>query len=106
MNANEKEALRDLAPFLDGQGRLTQMPAKHKKKLLALWYLAGKIAPERPYTEAEINDLLDDWATFHDHATLRRELYTKHLLNRTADCTRYWREPEFPALEEFISHYV
>ena len=46
----EKE-LSDLMPFLDSNGRLIQMPAKHKKKLMALWYLAGKIDAERKYTE-------------------------------------------------------
>ena len=55
-----KRSASELAPFLDEQGRLTAFPAKHRKKLLALWYLAEKIEPERRYTEAQINDLLDD----------------------------------------------
>ncbi len=101
----EKE-LSDLMPFLDGSGRLTQMPAKHKKKLMALWYLAGKIEDRRKYTELEMNDLLDEWTIFHDHATLRREMYNKHLLNRTADCKFYWRETEIPTLRDFIASYV
>lgn len=29
-----------IAPFLDSNGRLTVLPAKHKKKLAALWCLA------------------------------------------------------------------
>lgn len=33
----------------------------------------------------EISDLLDERSTFHDPATLRRELFNKHLLNRTED---------------------
>lgn len=32
--------LSELRPFLDTQGRLTALPAKNKKKLAALWYLA------------------------------------------------------------------
>ena len=35
--------LSDLSPFLDQNARLLAFPAKHKKKLLALWYLAGKL---------------------------------------------------------------
>ena len=101
----EKE-ISKLIPFLDSDGRLTQMPAKHKKKLTALWYLAEKIDPERQYTEPEINDLLDQWTLFHDPATLRRELYNKRLLNRTADCSRYWKAESIPTLEEFIEKYV
>lgn len=38
--------------FLGGQGRLTAFPAKNKKKLEALWYLAQKFQPDRVYTEA------------------------------------------------------
>ena len=32
-----------------------------------------------------MNALLDAWTCFHDPATLRRELYNKRLLNRTAE---------------------
>lgn len=41
MNIND--ALSALPPFFDPDGRLLSLPAKHKKKLLALWYLAGKL---------------------------------------------------------------
>lgn len=50
----------DLKPFLDENLRLTAIPAKNKKKLSALYYLAEKIEPYRDYTEPEINDILDD----------------------------------------------
>ena len=102
----EKNELSELRPFLDEQGRLTAIPAKHWKKLLALWYLAGKINAGRQYTEPEINDLLDEWALPRDHASLRRELYNRRLLNRTADCSRYWRAESIPPLAEFIRSYV
>ncbi len=99
-------ALSELAPFLDKQGRLTALPAKNKKKLLAIWYLSGKIEIGRQYTEGEINDLLDDWTTFRDHATLRRELYNKFLLNRSQDGRLYWKEREAPTLTEFVAKYI
>ena len=70
----------ELTPFLDGDERLRSFPAKHKKKLLALWYLAGKVEAGRQYTEAELNELLNAWTLFHDPATLRRELYNKRLI--------------------------
>ena len=101
----EKE-ISDLTPFLDSDGRLTQMPAKHKKKLIALWYLAEKIESGQQYTEQEINGLLNEWTLFHDPATLRRELYNKLLLNRTPDCNRYWKAENIPGLKEFIEKYV
>lgn len=100
------DRFKGIQQFLDSQGRLTALPAKYKKKLVAIWYLAGKIDTGRQYTEAQINDLLDEWAVLHDHATLRRELYNKHLLNRTADCKLYWKETEIPPLEDFIANYV
>ena len=75
----EDNILPDLKPFLDENLRLTAIPAKNKKKLSALYYLAGKIEPNRDYTEPEINDILDDWTCFHDPATLRRELFTRDL---------------------------
>lgn len=95
-----------IAPFLDGQGRLTAFPAKNKKKLAVLWYLAQKVQPKQEYTESEINDILDEWTTFHDPATLRRELYNKHLLGRTPDCKSYWKEAEIPSVADFISRYL
>lgn len=97
---------RALAPFLDHKGRLTAFPAKNKKKLMALWYLSQKIKAGRKYTEAEINDFLDEQTTFHDPATLRRELYNKHLLDRTADCKLYWKDQVIPSIEDFISQYT
>ena len=96
----------ELLPFLDEEGRLTALPAKHKKKLAAIWYLAEKIESGRKYTESQINDLLDEWTLFHDPATLRRELYNKMLLNRTADCSCYWKAEEIPTFEDFIKKYI
>lgn len=93
----------ELAPFLDPQGRLTALPAKNRKKRMALWYLAQKIQPGQTYNEAEINGLLDEWTTFHDPATLRRELYNRHLIDRTGDGSRYWKEAEFATLEDFLA---
>ena len=100
------EISRDLLPFLGKNGRLISLPAKHKKKLLALWYLAWKLDAGRRYTESEINDLLDTWTLFHDPATLRRELYNQQLLNRAVDGSGYWRAEEIPALEAFVESRI
>ncbi len=101
-----EHALAELSSFLTPDGRLTALPAKHKKKLAALWYLAGKLDAGRQYTEPDINDLLDAWTLFHDPATLRRELYNKRLLDRSADCSRYWRAETLPSLTDFISAHI
>ena len=49
----------ELRPFLDEQGRLTAFPAKRKKKLMALEYLASKLTVGETYTEDSLGDLLD-----------------------------------------------
>ena len=103
---NVEPFLQDLSPFLDDKGRLITFPAKYKKKLIALWYLAGKIETNRQYTESEINTLLDEWTLFHDPATLRRELCNKCLLNRTQDCRNYQKADNILLFDEFINKYV
>lgn len=100
-----EEELSGLRPFLDADGRLTALPAKHKKKLEALWYLVEKVEAGRQYTESEINGLLDAWTLFHDSATLRRELFNKRLLNRTPDGGCYWKAETVPPLREFVESH-
>ena len=102
---NMEEIAFELRPFLNKQGQLISLPAKNKKKLLAIWYLAERIPARRTFTEAEINDVIDDQTTFRDHATLRRELYNHHLLDRTNDGKTYWKEETELTLPEFLAKY-
>ena len=74
-----------LRNFLDGNGKLTVFPAKRKMKLYCLFYLAQRLERERNYTEQEINNILLDWHTFADPATLRRELYDYGFFDRSRD---------------------
>ena len=76
------EAKRQLKGLLDGDGKLTGFPARRKKKLYALFYLAQKLEPERDYSERELGEALRTWHTFDDPATLRRELYDAFFLDR------------------------
>ena len=94
---------RELQPFLNEKGQLTHLPAKRKKQLAALYYLSSKFAEGQDYTEAQVNDLLDCWTTFHDPATLRREMYNRYFLNRTNDGKRYWKAESLPALETLLN---
>lgn len=102
---NMAEIAFELRPFLNEQGQLISLPAKNQKKLLAIWYLAERIPARRAFTEAEINDAIDDQTTFRDHATLRRELYNHHLLDRTNDGKTYWKEETELTLPEFLAKY-
>ena len=97
---DDSSLLRLIQPFLNGKMQLTAFPAKNRKNL------AGKLEPDRRYSEAELNDLLDAWSTFHDPATLRRELYNKKLVERTDNGAEYWRCESIPALDEFTAKYI
>lgn len=98
--------LRELKPFINEEGQLTSYPAKYKKKLMALWYLADKIDTGREYSEPEINSLINSYHTFGDQATLRRELIDKGLLLRSADCSRYWAEENDDTFEAFMQRFI
>lgn len=84
--------MRDpLAPFLTPDGLLKQMPRKAAARHAALDRLAAHFDHARPYSEAEVNDILAAHHTFGDHALLRRELYDRHDLTRTANGRTYHR---------------
>ena len=89
-----------LRNFLAEDGKLTAFPAKRKMKLYTLFYLARKFQAEKDYTEREVNDLLLDWHSFADPATLRRELYEYHFLDRSRDGKVYRLAPKQPTPEE------
>lgn len=78
---------RVLATFLDDDGRLTQMPAKHRKRLVVLDHIARTFEPGARYTELEVNAMV---RAFHDDvAMVRRYLVDAQFLSR-ADGV-YWR---------------
>jgi hypothetical protein len=78
---------RVLANFLDSDGRLRTIPAKHSKLLVVLDHLAQEFEPGRTYPEPEVNQIL---AGFHaDVAALRRYLVDDGFLTR--EHSVYWR---------------
>ena len=89
-----------LRNFLDANGKLTAFPAKRKMKLYALLYLSQKIPTDTDFTEREINDILLDWHTFADPATLRRELYDYRFLDRSRDGKVYRLAEPQPTVAE------
>ena len=78
-----------LRNFLNTDGKLVSFPAKRKMKLYSLLYLVQKIPADTDLSEREINDILLDWHTFADPATLRRELYDYRFLDRSRDGKTY-----------------
>lgn len=97
--------INELKGCLSPDGKLTRLPARRRKKLAALIWLAEQIPPEGRYTEREFNEVLNRLHTFGDPATLRRELYDFYLIDRNADGTDYRVNPERPSLEELTERY-
>jgi hypothetical protein len=63
------------------RGRLTQIPAQHKKQQIILERLVEEFEPDREYAEREVNQILVE---FHDDvAALRRGLVGHRLMERT-----------------------
>lgn len=77
--------------FLDGHGKIKNLPAQAAKRTAVLAYLAEKFEAERDYTEKEINAILIEWHTFEDYFILRRELVEHGFLARTRDGAKYWK---------------
>lgn len=72
------------------QGRIKQIPAQQKKRLVLLERLVEEFEPGRRYTELEVNHILLD---FHeDVATLRRAMIEHRLMARERGI--YWRLAE------------
>lgn len=68
-----------LATFVR-DGRIVRLPAQRSKHLVILRWLAEQFAPDRAYSEPEVNELLGRHG--EDHATLRRYLVNWGLVTR------------------------
>ncbi len=86
--------MTDISAYLDSEGRITHWPARKKNaaRIALREYLASKISTLFTMNELAINDLLNRWHTFGDHAFLRRDLVGHGLIKRDLEGTAYWRE--------------
>lgn len=75
-----------LRNFVDGDGRITALPARAGKRRLVLEYVAGRFEADREYREREVNGLL--LSVYDDVATLRRYLVDEGLLERESGIYR------------------
>ncbi len=69
-----------IANFLDADGKLTHIPAQRKKRYAVLAWLVRKFEEGRSYSEAEVNELLQQY--HWDSATLRREFIGYRMMER------------------------
>jgi hypothetical protein len=75
-DASEQKTLRDFVK----DGRLIEIPASRKKRLVILGWLATHFEPDTDLPERDVNDIL---ARYHpDFATLRRDLVDYGFLTR------------------------
>lgn len=83
--------------YLDADGRVMRFPISKKNRKdqpYILEYLSEKFEIDKVYTEHEVNDILKQWHTFGDWALLRREMFDRGYINRSQDCSAYWRTPK------------
>lgn len=83
----EREKVFDI--FLDENGKAVQIPKKEKKRIILLQRLAENFAPEKQYTEKQVNEIISEM--FEDFVTIRRYLIEYGILGRTVDGTTYWK---------------
>jgi len=83
----------DLNGYLDEDGKFERFPGKRQKnnQSLMLEFLSEKFEAERNYSESEVNQILNNYHSFNDPATLRRLMFGSQLLGRTLDGRNYWR---------------
>jgi hypothetical protein len=80
LKTNEFERNQVIKNFFTFGGKLKQIPAQRKKKIIVLAHIVKGLKIGVTYDEKEINDYLKQ---FHeDYATLRRELVMNHFMYR------------------------
>lgn len=96
---------RNIAVFLDNEGRIIQVPKPNRTKIPLLAYLASKFEEGRNYTEKEVNNIINAWHTFNDYFILRRLLIDYGFLRRTPNGAEYWVALQ-DATEDKESEYI
>lgn len=80
-----------LRRYMNRQGKLTQWPLRQQDRQIALALIAEQIAPDRDYSEKEINTIIQNQIAYDDFVTIRRELYNSRFVDREPNGSRYWK---------------
>jgi hypothetical protein len=75
-----------LRNFVDGEGRIRELPARAAKRQLVLDYVADRFETDREYPEKEVNAILRE--LYDDYVALRRYLVDAGLLTRASGVYR------------------
>ena len=95
----DHELIERVARHFDGDGVLMRWPAKNSLQPLCLWALWSRMEAGRTYSDAEMTALLTAWASFGDHALLRRALVSLGYAVRSKDGRAYCRIEQKPPAE-------
>jgi hypothetical protein len=93
------ELIERVARHFDERGVLMRWPAKNSLQPLCLWALWSRIEAGRTYSDAEMTLLLNTWASFGDHALLRRAMVSLGYAVRSKDGRIYQRIEQKPPVE-------
>ena len=77
-----------ISNYLDHEGRLKTIPSQRKKLEAILRFISQNFTQGEKYSEQEINKILSRY--HQDTASLRRELISIGLLERSNDGRQYW----------------
>lgn len=95
----DAELIERVARHFDERGVLMRWPAKNSLQPLCLWALWSRMEASRVYSDAEMTALLTAWASFGDHALLRRALVSLGYATRSKDGRIYQRIEQKPPVE-------
>ncbi|CAM3484981.1 metalloregulator ArsR/SmtB family transcription factor [Brevibacillus invocatus] len=91
------ESIQVIRSFFTAEGKLKQIPAQRKKKLIVFEHIVRGLKKGHKYTEKEISDYIRQ---FHeDYATIRREFIMNHYMYREdgvyeLNPEEMWAKPE------------
>jgi len=77
---DDKEKQAIIKNFFDSDGKLKNIPAQRKKKLIVLEHIVHGLKIGQLYSEAEINEYIKNYHA--DYATIRREFIISHFMSR------------------------
>ena len=79
-SANKQFVQKVLTSFFTSDGKLKNIPAQRKKRLIVLKEIANSFEIKRVYTEKEVNEILREF--YEDVCTLRRVFIMNKLFTR------------------------
>lgn len=90
MDVSSDEQMVIIRNFFTPDGKLKNIPAQRKKKLVVFRHMVKGLKAGKKYEEKEVNEYIAQF--FDDYATIRREFITNHFMYR--ENNQYELNPE------------